>query len=436
MQRIVFMFAYYFPPCTCYPTASARAAGLARHLPAFGWDPVVITRDFGAMPCRCQRDQADRSPATTGPNIEGVSTVRVGVRKSRLRSARDALALHQSGNSIRPLRVFLRRTASAILSVTDHHDTWVEDATGAGTDLMSSVIPDAIWTTSGPHRSIRIGRQFARQWQVPWIADLRDAISRLPNSDTKLAVPSYLRRRRFLVDLKDAATLVEVTPQEGVRDRRWLPRAAFEVIPSGFDADGWAAVHRSATRESERLADRYVIAYTGHIVPKQDPGLFFKGLRRFVDIVSNDLEVRVDYFGPSGVAFGEAARTANLQALIRDHGKVSAERARVAMAEADTVVLLTYPGVSGIPGGKLYDYLASTTPILVVPGGDEYVAELISQSSAGLEASTPEEICNALQALMDAPDHDRDAIFAQRAKAHGWEDRARRLARILDEVSA
>ena len=44
------MFAYYFPPCACWPTASMRAEGLAKGLTNEGWDPIVVTRSNG---CAC-----------------------------------------------------------------------------------------------------------------------------------------------------------------------------------------------------------------------------------------------------------------------------------------------------------------------------------------------------------------------------------------------
>ena len=46
-KRSVIMFAYYFPPCVCWPTASARAEGLAAGLTEHGWAPIVVLGRMG-----------------------------------------------------------------------------------------------------------------------------------------------------------------------------------------------------------------------------------------------------------------------------------------------------------------------------------------------------------------------------------------------------
>ena len=64
--------------------------------------------------------------------------------------------------------------------------------------------------------------------------------------------------------------------------------------------------------------------------------------------------------------------------------------ARAAMVEADLLLVLppeTPEG--GMPGGKLYEYLAAGPPILAVPGTDQFVMQVLRDTDAGSGASDP-----------------------------------------------
>jgi hypothetical protein len=74
--------------------------------------------------------------------------------------------------------------------------------------------------------------------------------------------------------------------------------------------------------------------------------------------------------------------------VFHDGGFVSPAQARAAMAGADVLLLLTNDaGDSGVPGGKLSDYLAARRPILAVPGTDAYVADVLRTTRAGVSAN-------------------------------------------------
>ena len=63
--RTLLMFAYYFPPCTCWPTASERSLGFATGLSELGWRPVIVTREVVDAGCAC-----GPFPTPTGSSTE------------------------------------------------------------------------------------------------------------------------------------------------------------------------------------------------------------------------------------------------------------------------------------------------------------------------------------------------------------------------------
>ena len=430
--RTVLMFAYYFPPCVCWPTSAARAANFARYLPEFGWRTIVVTRDLTTAPCKCETP-------SRGPSLHAVDdseqvdpiAVPVSLESSHLLKRRDQLARSKLTGPIRPLVTLLRKSLTAMIVTTGRSDTWIPTGIRAGERVLERSTIDAVWTTSGPLESISIGQHFARGYRLPWVADLRDSVSHLAGSMPD-SLAEYLRRRSFAFRLRNATRVVEVTPQERERDRRWLSNNV-DVIPSGFDPADWDIIHKASAARRPEPRRGTSIAYTGRVYRSQDPTPFFLGVRHFTKSRNEATNLRIDYYGSSGSEFTAAAAACGVADFVRDHGVVSIHRARTAMAQADVLLLLSHRGVSGTPGGKFYEYLASGTPILVVPAGDEYIDGTLATTGTGLAASTPEEVRHALEKLLFSP-LDPAPDFAARTRMFGWPSRAESLATLLNEA--
>jgi hypothetical protein len=108
------------------------------------------------------------------------------------------------------------------------------------------------------------------------------------------------------------------------------------------------------------------------------------------------------------------------------------------MMRADLLLLLIPPSrEGGIPGGKLYEYLAAGPPILAVHGTDRFVMQTLNDVGAGDGASTPEAIADALARRYDDWRRGRSVRRPLAGlEAFTWSARAERLAGIIDSVTA
>ncbi len=433
-RRSVLMFAYYFPPCVCWPTASMRAEGLAKGLAGCGWDPVVVTRGNA---CACMEREPD-GDGQGSVSSEALEIRRVMVHPSmlwRIRSVADRLA---ASTLMRPVGVVLRSLASRARRLTERRNDWTRRAVDEATLVMRERHIDAVWTTSVPYRSIAIGRNLQRRYGAPWVADLRDSIARDRQWTGHIQKIAGLRmRRRWFRALREASSVTCVSPQEAGIDSAALGREV-RPLPSGFDRAAWASI-RVGSEVGRWRGSRFVIVYAGAFFGNRTgPGdLFFAGLRGFLD-ASPDALVAVKYFGHHGTTFVSQAAERGCGHVVADGGMVSAREARVEMMRSDLLLILppeTREG--GMPGGKLYEYLAAGTPIVAVPGSDQFVMQILREANAGEGASTPDAVADVLARHYEGWRSGRGTRRSLDDLAEfSWSARGRALAEIFDGAAA
>lgn len=424
------MFCYSFPPCSCYPTASNRSVGLATGLAEMGWRPIVVTRDL-RNGCRCTRGNIVESLESRGLNLLRLATVEL--EPTSLARAHSAAKTWSTRPILGRPAIGARKLLTLGLLLREGRDDWIERAKFEGERLLRSERVDAVWTTSRPYRNAELGSYFQSKYGLPWVADLRDAISRTPNDSLKWRARGS-SNRRFMSHLRSASAITAVSPEEAQRDSDALGRP-IEVVPSGFDMQEWAQI-RSRVRKPE-VASSFRILYAGRFYKElQDGDVFFAGLRRYLDRRGSrsDSSVVIDYLGPNGKDFVALAMKWGVAGSVSDFGMKPVPEARQNMVRSDALLLFTaISGTSGVPGGKLYEYLATGNPILAVPGRDEYVRDVLSETKSGFCPATPEEVATVLTKMID--DHSVNGPSLPRPlsdlKAFSWNSRAEKLAGII-----
>lgn len=415
----VLMFAYFYPPCECWPTASARAEGLARGLTEHGWSPIVVTRSNG---CPCLDDSP--SVRTMGGEENGATNVEV----RRVRVRRSLLArLQRSG--VRPAS----KIATTLILLTEGKDDWPRRALGEARQAFSERTVDAVWTTSGPYRSLGVGRRLQREYGTPWVADLRDSIARGRSLNSAPGAIKAMGRRRWHSVLRKASAVTCVSPEEANVDSDAIGRPV-EAIPSGFEPTTWQSIRDEA--EAKGLSgSRFVIVYAGALYRFRDPAQFFFGLRRLLDTGVPEQSVGFVYLGPQHERVLAEASRHGVGHVVKAEGRVPLREAHLAMARANLLLLLSpVTGESGMPGGKLYEYLAAGPPILAIPGTDRFVLDVLRETGAGEGASTPDEVADALLRQYAAW-HNGTAISRPLRDLDGfsWSARAGQLSELLSE---
>lgn len=438
-MNTVLMLAQWFPPCQAWPTAATRVRLLASHLPEYGWRAIVLAPDMTGGACSCAWCS---DPGRARPLDSPALTVhRLPVRRSLLRTAASWLSLMRrpgsSGPTAAPDERVSTRLRDSLAAVTwllgDAHSDWPRAAARHADQLLSHHQADALWTTSAPFSHIRIGARLSRRHGVPWIADLRDPASTDVTADGCMEVFVRARRSTYRKPLLAADAITTAIHHVPEVDGPWLGRKV-TVIPHGFDRDEWLVARSQATQRTDRLE----IVYAGKLYEDhQRLDIFLRGLMTAAESLGPDArnQLRFVYYGRSGSLLMQQSARYGCVDMVEDRGFVPPASIPVKMASAAVLLLLTIErGIAGVPGGKLYEYLAAHRPILAVPGGD-HVTGVLSDTGAGVVAQDDREVADHIVAWFSRWRAAGGVDFrghADEINSHSARGSARRLAELLE----
>jgi hypothetical protein len=476
--RRVLLISFAYPPIG--GAGMIRPAKFAKYLPEFGFLPTVLTPERGAGRFACA-PEAGEFPGVTvcrTPYEDVITRVKARFGMARLNAARlkpcptgggDAavgqgfsLANQQAGQGFPPSRCpetgsaaarprrsslefrgtkagrlarSIRAALYAAITIPDEHVGWLRHAVTAGRELLQRDRYDVIFSTSPPETTHLIARRLKREFNIPWVADLRDLWSgdhyrrRHP---VKRRVLKVIERRV----LRDADAIVTVS--EPWREALARDHGSDRVVclPHGFDPDDYPTAPPPASTT-------FVVSYMGSLDREfQDPTPFLEAagdLVRSGEIPRECLRIDFYVFGDDLPDFAALTARFGLDGVVTRHASVE-YRESLARQQASTVLLALQwqsEAGKGNPPLKVFDYLGARRPILVVGSGEHVLGPLMQDTGSGVVCGTPMAIRETLGRWY------REFAETGRVRWPGSEDRlarhtrraaAKALAGIMEQV--
>jgi len=377
--RRILLVTYFYPPCR--DTGILRPTSMARWLRAAGHDVVVLTTSaYGGE-----------------PGDDGASVVRTADMqrwRARLSGKQRIDALYDSDTySGRP------HPLSKVIVPDPLAVAWLPFARSRALALHRASPFDAVITTSPPESAHAVGRALQRRG-VPWVADVRDAWTFEP---LRPEFPTGLQRRldarleRRWLGGADAVVCVSTPAADDLRKRGI---AQPDLVPNGWDPSAAPAPASEPTRLLD--PERVSLVYTGRFGSYgRDPRALVAALEtlaREEPAVAERFELVLA--GPLSAAEAELFAAAVAPARIVVAGSLARERALTLQTEADALLLLAQPTRSQLLNIKLFEYLASGTPILALAGGTEAGRIVEALGGTTVRADDPRAIKAALRDLV------------------------------------
>lgn len=374
------VISYYWPPAG--GAGVQRCLKFVRHLPEFGYEPIVITVD----------ERVATYPVTD-PTLQ--ADIPGGVRVIRTRSFEPLSVLSRFvgkenvpyggfANTRKESRVQqLLRWVRGNFFIPDARKGWVPHALKEATRIIREEQIERVMISSPPHSSQLIGLQLKKRFPgLTWIADMRDPWTDIyyykDLMHTQVAARADAALERKVLESADLILVVsEPIRQAFLKKSEKLNSAKISVIPNGYDADDFQSCNR------ERSGD-FTISYVGTLAESYHPEVFIDVLNRFASSRPQD-KVCFRFVGniPWNIRerFEKQARGWNVLWT----GHVPHLEATRAMQDAD-VLLLVIPDVSGAEGiltGKLFEYIGSGSPILGIGPCTGEAARILNETQAG-----------------------------------------------------
>lgn len=401
----------------------------AKYLPEAGWEPVIFTPenpDFDLKDESLEKEISNELEVMKFPIWEPYQLL------DRIRGKKEShpgRVLEQKEQSfIEKAAIWLR----ANLMVPDPRVFWVKPSVKFLTELIEKGQFQAIITTGPPHSMHLIGRDLKRKTGVFWLADFRDPWSQWEFLD-KLPMQNRVRDKHKKLEQEvlneaDVVTTISPTFQD---DLEQLARRKINLITNGFDEtdipQGFSV--------GEKKGDSLHLVYTGIIDSIRNPMPLLKAMRE--EFSKEKGEVKFTFVGRvSDQVREEIAADSWLLAHVHFAGYVSHQEVFGFYEKADALALIltnTKNAKGNIPG-KLFEYMATTLPILALgdPEGDS--AKILKEAEAGQVFSHSDHV--AIQVSLRK-------LFERSGKAEsarGIEQYSRRnlsiqLAKLLDADS-
>lgn len=409
-MRRVLMIAYHFPPMAG-SSGIQRTLRFVQHLPAFGWEPLVLS----IVPSAYERTSDDLLAELP----EGL----VVKRAFGLDAAKHlAVGGRYAGWMARP----------------DRWRSWQIAGVWQGMRMIARYRPDVIWSTYPVATAHMIGASLQRRSGMPWIADFRDPMAQ----EGYPADPATWRSYKAIESnaVRNARFSVFTTPGAAQEYRTRYPDSASRIVvlENGYDEESFAGL---APAEANPLNPGAItLLHSGIVYPEErDPTCLFMALRQLLDaglLPKGTLKIR----------FRAAAHDDVLRNLARQHDvedfielcpSIPYREALLEMMRADGLLVMQAANCNAQIPAKIYEYLRAGRPIIVLtdPAGDTAKVLSLFGIDAIARLDSAEEICSALPGFVQAIMNQSAALpHADMVQGASRRNRTRLLAGMMNAV--
>lgn len=383
MKRVL-LVTYYFPPLG--GGGIPRALKLAKYLPAFGWEPHVLTVRNGVWSAADASPLAELPPQVTIHRAPMLMPGRLLGRAIRGSSGAQAVTEDRLGSEHPSFLETAKQVFRKVAYVPDEFVGWLPFALRLAKRIVREKKIDALISTSPPHTAHLIGGAIRKATGLPWIADFRDPWTRNPSFQHGGGLRGRLEERLERGVLRRATRIVTVTEphrEEIITDHRDSvdPRSVL-LIPNGFDPEDFEGGTLPAALAPDPGVFRVV--YTGGWFDHRSPRTFFEALTLY-RATPGLPPIEAIFAGTAQAELTAGAERLGVSALVRCVGYLPARACCALQRSADALLLIVNArgrGVTQIPG-KTFQYLGAGRPVLALsPPG--IVADLVRKTGAGL----------------------------------------------------
>lgn len=366
------LLTYYFPPCG--GAGVQRWLRLIKALSSRGVEITVITTQDGDYP------QVDESLSAQIPaRVKVLRSKPLRFGKLWKAAGQDklpygSLQSTKSDPLLKRILYWLRLN----LVVPDMRIGWNPSAYKLALQELRRDKYDWVISTGPPHSTHLIGLKLKQSLKIRWLADFRDPMSQIYYLKLSPPLPLTMKLHQHLENkiVKNADLNLIVSHSIA----KALPEGNKLVLYNGFSSADFAGI------EYQR-GDHFRIKFVGQLTAGQNAMPLLEALAELQD----NQDIRFYAIGSSHFP-GTAANITKLPFL--PHRQALAE-----LVQAELLVLFinTFEGNEGMLTTKLFEYIASRTPILCLatPGGE--AEELILKTHSGVVVQTKEQVIKVIK---------------------------------------
>lgn len=431
MKRVL-IISYYWPPTG--GSGVQRWVKFAKYLPELGWQPVIYTPE-------------NPEQLAVDTSLEAEIPAEAEVVKTHITEPYELYKkfLRRSGHSkeaveVNPVnaqnKTFAQKAAMWVRGNffrPDPRCLWIRPSVKFLKRYLKEHPVDLIVSTGPPQSMHIIGMKLSRETGLPWIADFRDPWTRIfyfkHLSMTRATERWHEKMEKKVLDSASAVVAVSPLVQKEFQSMTQTP---VELITNGFDECDFEVLGG--------LDEDFVVTHTGLFAADGNPTTLWKVLAAMClqdEQFAKHLRIRL--VGKTDDQVLDAIREAGLEGNLEDMGyqphAVAIEQQR--KASLLILPLRKEPEYKAVLPGKLFEYMASSRPVLGIGQPDGAMSMILNTTKTGVVLDWEDETAIAQHIEACWTRHLKGELTSEGADISQFTRRnlARRMAELFERIA-
>jgi len=385
MKKIL-VIAYYYPPCR--GVASFRPQSWTNDFPKHGFSPTVITRHWNGNEnvwTDYLKDLIIDEKITVGENSTTIN----------LPFKRNKYLVFAEKKWVR--KIYLDKFIYLLSALTGNFQLDVDGYNCFKEYVFKHLESNKyklVIVTSPPLNIIKLAFKINKKYQIPFIVDFQDSWNNemlIDNYNPGLKEKFYNFLKEFYLKKWLSPVLFTTTVTPAISNFvKKVSNKPCEIITNGFDKESYAL---NKTMPSDLF---FNVSVMGTVHPMQDISIMLNGLILFLKD-KDPQKVKLNFIGIDAVP-EMANKVKNIipHSFLYTSSRVSMEESVNLTLAANVLLFPSYKGYKGYYTAKIFEYLGARKNILMVPGNNDIVDELILKTQSGKIANSGYEFSEIL----------------------------------------
>lgn len=396
MKKVLFI-SYYWPPAG--GIAVHRNLKFVKYLREFGYEPIVHTAEGAEYPVLDEINFKD-----VPKNIETIKTkiwepfnlFKFITGKKKEERIHNVFLEEEKPTLAHKLGIWIRGN----IFIPDARKFWIRPSTNHLIKYLNENKVDLLFTNGPPQTNHMIAYKLKRKLGIPWHADFQDPWTQVDYFPQLMLNPISLKIHKMMEQrVFKYADKVTICSDTWKKDLESIGAKNVGVIVWGYDEDDFQNINVP-------LSTKFKLSHYGSLGPDRNAKTLWKALsilKKENPEFSNDLEIELAGFIGHAIIdeFNSLGLKENLKLLSHISRKETIEK--MFSSQVLLLILNDMPNVNGRLPGKLFEYLATRRPILVIGPKESDASKIVHGLNAGstCEFNDLDETINTVKTLYE-----------------------------------
>jgi len=373
-SKKVLIVSYYWPPGS--GPGVQRFLKMSKFFKNFGWKPIILTVKNGSYPSYDEsllNDIPDDLIVYRAKTIEPFTIYKKLTGGNKKQVDVGMIGMHHKLSLAKKIALYIR----ANFFLPDARKGWIPFAYKKALKIVKKENINVVVTTGPPHSSHFIGLKLKRKISLPWVADMRDP---WVNNFFNMSLPrteKTIRKERKYEDriIKNADHVSVIGP--GLKNEYCDRNKNIHVIYNGYDQE-------DIPKPRQERSKVFELTYVGNFLPSQNIHSLWNAIKELINENSYFREkFRINLTGNIDESVMESIKKLEIEEFCSIKKYVPHKKAVSIMNLANLLLFIVpkTPHNKLIITGKLFEYIATRSPILPIGPTDGDAAKILNEAN-------------------------------------------------------